>query len=137
MFAWDTATVPSGRYLLRVVASDAPGNPPALALTGSKDTGSFEVDNAPPRIKAALDAAVRGLIRVTVQDDASPVRRLEMSVDAGRWEDVHPEDGIADSHERELRDRAPGRAGPAGRASSCCARPTCWATWPRPASTCP
>ena len=97
VFAWDTATVPSGRYLLRVIASDAAANPRALALTGSKETPSFEVDNTPPRIKAALDASVRGLIRVTVQDDASPVRRLELSVDAGPWEDVHPEDGIADA----------------------------------------
>jgi hypothetical protein len=97
VFAWDTATVPSGRYLLRVVVSDAPGNPRALALSGTKETGSFEVDNTPPRIQAAPDAAAPSLIRVTVQDDASPVRRLEISVDAGPWEDVHPEDGIADA----------------------------------------
>ena len=37
--------------------SDAPANPRVLALTSSKETGSFEVDNAPPRIKAAPDAA--------------------------------------------------------------------------------
>ena len=107
VFAWDTATVPSGRYLLRVVASDAPGNPRALALTGSRETGSFEVDNAPPRIKAVPDPAVRGLIRVTVQDDASPVRRLEVSVDAGPWEDVHPEDGIADATTESYRVEIP------------------------------
>ena len=55
VFAWDTATVPNGRYLLRVVASDAPGNPPALALTGWKASVSFEVDNLPPAIVATLD----------------------------------------------------------------------------------
>ena len=107
VFAWDTATVPSGRYLLRVVASDAPGNPRALALTGSKQTGSFEVDNTPPRIKAVPDPAVRGLIRVSVQDDASPVRRLELSVDAGAWEDVLPEDGIADATSESYRVEVP------------------------------
>jgi outer membrane protein assembly factor BamB len=98
VFAWDTATVPNGRYVVRVVASDAPANPPALALVGSKDSASFEVDNAPPSIAASLDAA-RGLVRVTVHDDASPVRKLETSTDAGRWEEVHPVDGIADSAE--------------------------------------
>ncbi len=97
VFAWDTATVPNGRYVVRVVASDSPGNPPALAQTGSKDSASFEVDNAPPVIVASLDS--RGHIRVTVRDDASPVRRLEMSIDAGRWDEVHPVDGIADSLE--------------------------------------
>lgn len=97
VFAWDTATVPNGRYVLRVVASDLPGNPPALALTGSKDSASFEVDNAPPAIAASLDP--RGRIHARVRDDASPVRKLELSVDAGRWEEVSPADGIADSLE--------------------------------------
>jgi outer membrane protein assembly factor BamB len=97
VFAWDTATVPNGRYVLRVVASDSPANPPALALTGSKDSASFEVDNAPPAITASLGPG--GRIRIAVRDDASPVRKLEMSVDAGRWEEVHPADGIADSLE--------------------------------------
>jgi len=96
VFAWDTATAPNGRYMVRIVASDSPDNPPALALTGSKDSASFEIDNAPPSLTAALD---RGRIRVTVRDDASPVRKLEMSIDAGRWEEVRPVDGIADSLE--------------------------------------
>ena len=99
VFAWDTATVPNGRYLLRVVASDAPGNPPAFALTGSKASASFEVDNLAPSIAATLDPGGANRIRVTVRDDASPVRKLETSTDAGRWEEVHPVDGIADSRE--------------------------------------
>jgi sugar lactone lactonase YvrE len=115
VFAWDTATVPSGRYLLRVVVSDAPGNPRALALSGTKETGSFEVDNTPPRIQAAPDAAVPSLIRVTVQDDASPVRRLEISVDAGPWEDVHPEDGIADATSESYKVALAPQSDPRGR----------------------
>jgi hypothetical protein len=108
VFAWDTAAVPSARYMLRVVASDSPANPRALALTDSKETASFEVDNAPPRIQAAWDAA--GVVRVTVQDDASPVRRLEVSLDAGPWEDVHPEDGIADATSESYRISVPAEA---------------------------
>jgi hypothetical protein len=96
VFAWDTATAPNGRYLVRIVASDSPGNPPALALTGFKDSASFLVDNTPPSLSATLD---HGRIRVIVRDDASPVRKLEMSVDSGRWEEVRPVDGIADSLE--------------------------------------
>jgi outer membrane protein assembly factor BamB len=99
VFAWDTATVPNGRYLLRVVASDAPSNPPAFALTGWKATVSFEVDNLPPSIVATLDPRGDKRIHVVVRDDASPVRKLEMSIDAGRWEEVQPIDGIADSLE--------------------------------------
>ncbi len=82
--------------MVRIVASDSGGNPPALALTGFKDSASFLVDNTPPSLTAILD---HGRIRVVVRDDASPVRKLEMSVDAGRWEEVRPVDGIADSLE--------------------------------------
>jgi outer membrane protein assembly factor BamB len=103
VFAWDTATVPSGRYLIRVTATDAPGNPRALALSGSRETASFEVDNAPPRIQAVADPAVRGLVRVTVQDDAGP------------WEEVHPEDGIADALSESYRVQLPARAERGGR----------------------
>ena len=111
VFAWDTATVPNGRYLLRVVASDAPGNPPALALTGWKATVSFEVDNLPPAIVAALAPRGERRVRVTVRDDVSPVRKLETSIDAGRWEEVHPIDGIADSLEEAYEILPPPSAG--------------------------
>jgi hypothetical protein len=97
VFAWDTSNVPNGRYVVRIVASDAPGNAPAFALTGSKVSDSFEVDNAPPSITASHDP--RGRIRATVRDDASLVRKLELSTDAGRWVQVDPVDGIADSLE--------------------------------------
>lgn len=107
VFAWDTATVPSGRYQLRVTATDAPGNPRDLALTQAKETGTFEVDNTPPTIKAVVDPATPLVVRVSVQDDASPLRRLEVSVDAGPWEDVHPEDGIADATRESYRVEIP------------------------------
>jgi outer membrane protein assembly factor BamB len=106
VLAWDTSTVPNGRYVVRVIASDAPGNPPNLALSGSKDSASFEVDNTPPTILAALE---RQRIRATVRDD-SPLRELEISVDAGRWEEVYPVDGVADSPEEQY-DIAPRVAG--------------------------
>jgi hypothetical protein len=99
VFAWETGSVPNGRYVVRVLASDAPGNPPALALTGSRDSASFAIDNAPPSIVASLDRKNPARIRVVVRDDASPVRRLELSIDGGRWQEVAPRDGIADSLE--------------------------------------
>jgi hypothetical protein len=94
--------------VVRIVASDAPGNPPALALTGSRDSTSFLVDNAPPSIAASLDRKTPARIRVLVKDDASPVRRLELSTDGGRWEEVLPRDGIADSPEETYEIPLPG-----------------------------
>ncbi len=98
VLAWDTSIMPNGRYLVRVIASDAPGNPASLALTAKKDSGSFEVDNAPPTIMATLEGAARDHIRAVVRDD-SPVRELALSLDAGPWQEYHPIDGIADSSE--------------------------------------
>ena len=94
-----------------MTASDAPGNPHALALTASRETASFEVDNTPPRIVASLDPRAPGVIRVVVHDDSTPVRRLELSLDAGPWEDVHPEDGIADALDESFRIELPARTG--------------------------
>jgi len=111
VLAWDTTTVPNGRYLVRVVASDAPGNPSALALTAWKDSPSFEIDNTPPALTASLGPK-RDSIRATVRDDASPVRKLEFSIDAGRWEEIHPVDGIADSLEESYEIPLPPAAGP-------------------------
>ena len=100
VMAWDTSTVPNGRYLVRIVASDAPGNPPSNVLTSSREGTSFEVDNTPPLVSATVDAKRKDWVRATARDD-SPIRKLELSVDAGRWEEVLPRDGISDSPEEE------------------------------------
>jgi sugar lactone lactonase YvrE len=107
VLAWDTSSVPDGRYLIRVVASDGPDNPPALALTGQKDSASFEVDNSPPVLEAALVPGSKGRIRATARDAGSSIRRLEISVDAGRWQEVYPLDGINDSSEETYEFAAP------------------------------
>ena len=59
VLAWDTSTVPNGRYVVRIVARDAPSNPEALALTGEKDSPPFDVDNTPPTVTASLVPASR------------------------------------------------------------------------------
>ena len=64
-------------------------------------------------IAASLDP--RGRIRVLVRDDASPVRKLELSTDAGRWEEVHPADGIADSLEESYEIPLPAAPSPGPR----------------------
>ncbi len=99
VLAWDTSTVPNGRYVVRVVASDFPSNPESLALTGEKDSAPFEVDNTPPVVDAQVVSSSSLRVRATARDDSSMVRRVEYSVDGGRWNEVHPVDGINDSLE--------------------------------------
>src|SRR5262249_37162549 len=44
VLAWDTSTVPNGRYVVRITARDTPGNPEALALSGDKESDPFQID---------------------------------------------------------------------------------------------
>lgn len=108
VLAWDTSTVPNGRYVVRITASDAPSNPEPLALTAELDSEPFDVDNTPPSVTAAVAQASPVHVRATVRDEDSIVRRTEYSIDGGRWEEVHPLDGINDAQE-ETYDIVPAR----------------------------
>jgi WD40 repeat protein len=109
VLAWDTSTVPNGRYVIRVTASDAPSNPEGLALSGDKESVPFDVDNTPPTV--SVTRAGDGRVRVVVKDDSSLVRRAEYSVDGGRWQDVHPADGINDATEETYEIQPPDMQG--------------------------
>jgi len=101
ILVWDTTTIPNGTYFVKIVASDAPSNPLATALTGELDSAAFEVDNTPPTITVTNVRASGGRTVITfdVKDDHSPIRGVEYSPDGQRWRGVFPVDGIADSRE--------------------------------------
>jgi hypothetical protein len=101
IFTWDTTSVPDGTYTVRIVATDATSNSPATALQGERESSSFDVDNSPPSI--AITTIERRGTRVfaafTVSDTHSPTDRVELSLDADRWQPVFPADGIADGRD--------------------------------------
>jgi hypothetical protein len=99
VLAWETSTLPNGRYVVKVVASDAPSNPDSLALTGEKESEPFDVDNTPPAVTAILSKDKPARIQAQARDDMSIIRRAEYSVDGGRWQEIHPEDGINDARD--------------------------------------
>ena len=105
VFTWDTATVPSGRYVLRVIARDHPSNPEGRGLAYEKDTEAFDVDNEPPAISATVTA---GQVKVVVTDALSPVRKAEWAKEAGTWADLVAADGLADSREETFEFRLDG-----------------------------
>jgi hypothetical protein len=115
ILVWDTTSVPNGRYLIRVVASDAPSNSPTTALTGAQESTSFEIDNTPPTI--TVSSVRRDANRLTIVFDArdgnSAIQKAEYSLDGDRWQTIYPKDGIADSKyeqfELMLDGTAPGR----------------------------
>jgi hypothetical protein len=84
---------------VKIVASDAPSNSPATALSGELESTALDVDNSAPSIRVddTRRAENRRVIRFTVEDGHSPIQRVEYSLDASRWRTVFPVDGIPDS----------------------------------------
>ncbi|MGI8962629.1 MAG: hypothetical protein ACR2IV_23315 [Bryobacteraceae bacterium] len=92
-----------GRYLFRVVASDAPSNAPQYARETEFVSTPVLIDNTPPLVApgaprrngTSLD------IDVDANDKTSPLRRCEYSLEAGLWQPIEAVDGITDSpHEQ-------------------------------------
>jgi sugar lactone lactonase YvrE len=95
----DGTALPDGTYVVRVVASDSPSNPPGQALTAEKTSAYFDVDNTPPRIEA-IKAAVQGTtvrLDFAASDTFSVIRAVEYAIDAGEWVSALPTDGLNDS----------------------------------------
>jgi hypothetical protein len=104
IFVWDTTSVPDGTYILKIAASDSASNAPGTALSGELESGSFDIDNTPPRVEVqpAARNGGRTAIAFTVTDQQSAIQRVEYSLDASRWRLVHPKDGIPDSRREEF-----------------------------------
>ncbi len=108
-YSWDTSTMPDGAYYLKVVATDAPSNPPAAALKAELESERFEVDNTPPVIDhlEAMTVVSRGsslasasvIVKFTARDATSSIERAQYSVDGGDWILVAPTGGISDAPE--------------------------------------
>jgi len=96
----DGASLADGRYVFRVVASDALDNPAAIALSGERTSEPVDIDNTPPAVRSAGQVQVNGdRVRAVfdVEDTTGRVKRADVSVDGSPWREVFPDDGIADS----------------------------------------
>jgi hypothetical protein len=96
----DGATLADGRYVIKVIASDAPDNPPGQKLTGERLSEPVDIDNTPPVGKVmGQPQSTREAVRVVfaVDDVTGKVRKADASLDSAAWIPVFPDDGIADS----------------------------------------
>jgi flavin-binding protein dodecin len=108
--------MPDGAYYLKIVASDAPSNPPAEALENSRESERFVVDNTPPELAdlnaGAGESSGETRIQFTAKDSASAIARAEYSLDAGEWTLVYPagrlSDAVVEKYEIPLRGLAAG-----------------------------
>ncbi|HEX6094835.1 MAG TPA: WD40 repeat domain-containing protein [Thermoanaerobaculia bacterium] len=96
---FDTSQLPDGRYELRLTASDEPDNP-VQPLTDVKEGVEFQVDNGAPKIAVAQNG---GNVTVRITDELSPIGKVEYSLDAEKWIQLTPVDGISDSREETFR----------------------------------
>lgn len=96
----DGATLADGRYVFKVLVTDAPDNPGGQALSGERTSEPVEIDNTPPVVRAVGEPQVMGeRVRVVfeVADATGNIKRAEASVDGAPWLGSFPDDGIADS----------------------------------------
>lgn len=104
-YSFDTTALADGAYYLKIVASDAPSNPPATALTAERESERFEVDNTPPVVEDLRVGPASGKmsgghpVSFTARDAASAIDRAQYSLDGGEWILVAPSSGISDAPE--------------------------------------
>ncbi len=96
----DGATLADGRYVIKIVASDGPDNPPVQKLTGERLSEPVDIDNTPPvvRVIGQPQLTREGVSLVFSADDATgKIKRSDASIDGSAWSPIFPDDGIADS----------------------------------------
>ncbi len=96
----DGAALADGRYVFRVIATDAPDNAAGQALSGERVSEPVDVDNTPPIARAEGEAKVTGdRVRAVIEviDSTGMIKHADFSLDGGTWRTVFPDDGIADS----------------------------------------
>jgi WD40 repeat protein len=101
--SFDTTTLADGAYYLKIVATDAPSNPPAAALTAERESERFEVDNTPPVVEDLRVGPASGKmsgghpVSFAARDASSSIDRAQYSLDGGDWILVAPSNGISDA----------------------------------------
>jgi hypothetical protein len=100
---WDSTAFPDGEYVIRVTASDAPGNPRNQSLEASLISDPFLIDNTAPQILnlAATTSGNRIEIRWKARDGRSDIDKAEYSVNGGEWMLIQPVSKLSDSPEEE------------------------------------
>ena len=88
-FTIDGATLADGRYIIKIVASDGPDNPPGQMLTGERLSEPVDIDNTPPvvRVVGVPQITSDGVRVVFAVDDATgKIRKADASLDGAPLE---------------------------------------------------
>jgi hypothetical protein len=110
----EPSALPDGKYVARLVASDEESNPPSTARRAELVSAPFWIDNTPPQVQVLRQTPLPGGAEIHFQatDDTSPLASADVSEDGKEWNDIYPDDGMADSQTEtftvRVRNLAPG-----------------------------
>ena len=103
-FTLESGTIPDGRYLIKIIASDIINNPFSTARSGGLISQPFHIDNTPPKftVLSRKIKGSKGIFRFRVIDGSSGLRRAEYAMNGGNWQSVFSQDGVLDSKSEEF-----------------------------------
>jgi sugar lactone lactonase YvrE len=109
-YDWNSESVPDGRYVVRVWASDEKVTPKDQSLDFTLDSPTFLVDNNRPTISDLR--AQLPLVHGRAHDSASVIAQIEYAIDGNEWRPVTPDDGILDETSESFSIRVPSALAP-------------------------
>ncbi len=92
-YDWSTEGLAEGWYRVEVDASDESANPDDAVTRDVRVSEPVLVDNTAPTVTARVEG---DRVRGEVEDGASVVLRVEVSVDGGEWRALRADDGVLD-----------------------------------------
>lgn len=103
-YTLDGTSLPDGRYVLKVVASDRLSNPPGSELEFSLVSKPFLIANRAPAIEWGQEAVSTTGVKLgfAVHTSQAPLYQVEYRLDDRPWRVILPADGIADSSREEF-----------------------------------
>ena len=105
-YGWDTTSMPDGRYVIKIEATDKLSNPLAWAKSSEEISKPFDIDNTQPTVRDVVATAnVDGTYKITctTEDESSHIQKAVYKIDGDQhWKVIFPEDGIFDSKEETL-----------------------------------
>jgi hypothetical protein len=101
MFSLQPDALSNGQYQVRLVASDAPSNPPNQALKTELVSAPFWVDNTPPEVEVTRKdvSSHDAVVDFEAKSEGAPLRKAEVSIGENTWHPIVSDDGIVDSHQ--------------------------------------
>ncbi len=98
-YDWDTTTVPSGHYQIKVVASDRRDNAPEETLTAERISARVPVAHAAPKVTLRVTGfdGDRAVLEASATDPLVRLTEASFAVSGKRWANIFPVDGLFDS----------------------------------------